>query len=827
MKRTHGPVDENTETEHGVNTETELDRNAVVDGENSSNRPESVDIWSKVSMDLLENQNLGANYEHGDVYSKDGLLGLVWYEKGDDPLKENSVVHSGGSSFSSSETSENVEHFQMGDLLNGGAFSKIMAEKNERDDASRQMARLETFKKREEPIGSVMVCEKPKEECKKKRDAKGAGWGIISQQMSKGGKRKFAVTDWSKIYESYFTMLAKDRTMNELIPKDALCKLYIDIDMKNDMDFSESGLSVEVEPMGGTSSDIDMQVIQNIDPQKIYKRRLQASKWKLKWNYFKQSVARLSKGLCGKLLFTYFNDLLLADSESKNINWVTLDASNEKKFSSHIVFNIFNNTVMFKSKSDVGAFIESFVLEELDNIEKEKTVERFYSSSHSSKKTRVGGNTTKCTLANVYEEVLKSIDFSIYVGEREFRMWESVKKDEENRPLVLCNRSVVNITTEMANLFRHRSQKIDPTVETTQYIKILEDISLDRTVLKKRRIAPVAEQRVIEKDPVGSGGSDSDSDSEDSVDFFSMTKRADSLLKSMSEITFKSSHAYFNEIPCVELYFNTLVTHLDYSKKRTIDVLSYSDLMKEKVKNISKLTKLREEIFEEWIKKNPALLSNSTKVGSRCKKKLRNIEAPEQMLDLELEHEELRDLDELSGNDLWNSIMKEIEIKAGLCFLNGKNGVKMKKIKEYIVGEENGMINQHRVSFSTNVHYCEIKNERFINGQVDNSEHHSNNIYYVVDLNNHCFWQKCHNVECKRHYAKKKIQALDQKFAGSTNCENQDQDQIQKDKRDLMKAYEHQCKGVVIQLSRSLWDIIDDFVELTETCRKIEKERNI
>lgn len=806
-------------------------------------------IWSKVLREVEKNENLGKPQHHTDVYLENTFLGLQWYKKGthsqETPSLQDTERNARGDQMVGASVigDGDSDQFNMSDLLNGGAFSQLMEELRVEAQVPTQNMSVE------EPrhTGDI-ICERPKEMCKENLEKKGDGWSIVSRQVGNGGRRMYAITELDHMYEAYVKLPERERTMNELIADDVPCKLYLDVDMKNVPGFKDGEVKVETTPVDyvdvgqteGTQWGIQGSNRQ-VDPKMTYKRRQNAAKWKLEWTYFKHAVNKLSEDLCKKLIVTYFSDLVLDHDELKPISWTILDASNEKKFSAHVIFNIFHNSVFFASKSDVGSFVERHVLEELETIEKERSLQEVYNGVHRFKRPKYEGaeattlvtmnTTTKHNPNGVYEEVLKSTDLSIYSGEREFRMWESVKKGEENRPLVLLSRHSVDISADMLRDVRSGKQRLTLQRSNQVYLKLEEDLWSTKggVILKKVRRSVVsfgtAACHVVDGDQ---SAEDPESSNEDGDAFFDMPGDANRHKRRLAEISFGPDREYFNRIPSFDVYLDTLVSHLDYSTASAYTMLKYSDVVKEKVKDLSNLTKLREEVFKEWMYKNPGLVyktsldAKSGKSGGR-RKRIKNVEAPEQMAGLELEHESLDELDELDGDVIWNAIMKEIEVKSGLCLLNGKDGLKMKKIKEYMVGgEESIELNQHRVSFSTNVHYCEIKHEMFTKGCADSSEHHSNHIYYVVDLNNRCFWQKCHNVGCKRYYARKKIRDLEEKLKRTLDYDAEKK--FKEDRQRLLTTYEHQCKGKVIPLSKSLWDIIDDFVQLTQKCKQVQLE---
>jgi hypothetical protein len=296
----------------------------------------------------------------------------------------------------------------------------------------------------------------------------GEGFRVMARQVGIRGAREYAVV-WMPDFLDRFLdrVVGTERTFNELIEEDSPCRLHLDLDV-----------SVE-------------EYVFRFDPKKDpagfrKEQALRASKWM-------SASAKVEKSLeefCARLVSLLASTFALSSCSGANcpkgdeedgrirhsskcvaeseISWQVADASDAKKFSKHVVFKIFGDEVLFRSRKDIGHFVgccvdlkrkEAALTEHLRSVSggPRKTPRMFEAppslaageeDGEEEEEEEDGEEESKKKGWNVYDSarpadqnfvrnlVLENLDMGIYKGEREFRTIESTKLGQ-NRPLVI------------------------------------------------------------------------------------------------------------------------------------------------------------------------------------------------------------------------------------------------------------------------------------------------------------------------------------------------------------------------------------------------------
>ncbi len=233
------------------------------------------------------------------------------------------------------------------------------------------------------------------------------GMSIVSCQMFKNkGFRKFGIVTWPSFYRSYVGIRSEDRNYYEIIREGAPCKLYFDIDVN---------LSISKDVKSVTEKYRDYR----IEKEKIDK----------KVELFVSYVFEVLRSLYGISIFKTTNDeeeekkkknkkqhKKMKINPSKFVRW--LDSSKGEKYSVHLIFDFNYTGTMFMDNSHVKTLV--YYIYGVCNDDDENK-ENFWVSNPKNN----GKKKFIC-------------DLDVYTKDREFRLYGSTKKGNENRFLIPC-----------------------------------------------------------------------------------------------------------------------------------------------------------------------------------------------------------------------------------------------------------------------------------------------------------------------------------------------------------------------------------------------------
>jgi hypothetical protein len=329
---------------------------------------------------------------------------------------------------------------------------------------------------------------------KENRDDFAPGCKVICRQIASSGAREYAIVWWPDFLPRMMkNCTGAERTFNELVEENEPCKLYLDLDIEL------ASLPPELLPMVGGGIDEGTLIRENVERKQKILWAWTDARTKLKASldeFCARVISELCKvfGLqaCGRRScyversgsYEHSRDCI----EKSEIRWLVLDSSNMEKFSKHIVFTLFENECLFENKAQVGYFIAHCAkvwraeiesndqplkipklangdgvssIEEgeikndennkLSNAKESKTKENSLPINNKTKWNiywrygpRTSSSLSSSTELDARLVLLDWLDFSVYQGEKEFRMVES-NKFGENRPMLVEWRNSVKL----------------------------------------------------------------------------------------------------------------------------------------------------------------------------------------------------------------------------------------------------------------------------------------------------------------------------------------------------------------------------------------------
>jgi len=416
-------------------------------------------LFTPVDPDKYECVQATTNL-HSQLYKCDAALGIRWYGISDQGVVQDSelvtIVVPTAASVNNPPIPAVSRFVQLSDMFDTDAVDNPAATMSQTATATSDNLTIR-----------VSLKKQVKSHCK----LLGPQYRVISRQVSKKGAREYGIC-WMPLFFWKYTQTISGnlRTFNEIVSKTEPCRLYLDLDLAI---------------VGKTDKLKDLDV--------AGQRKL-SSKWIQAMMRVKVRLRKFCQFICYKLK-QYYGLMTCTESQCRRdntmgstlthtagclrtcrIQWTVLDASNEHKVSKHVIFTIHNDSVLFTNKGHVGHFIKYAIAQWLSTIQSAKQVALnvanllSITSKHLkcdstingakvdtalSKGNVVGSEPQPITqqtkdwplydLSNLDYKwsdneidtlIANSVDLGIYVGEREFRMYESTKYDEA-RPLIL------------------------------------------------------------------------------------------------------------------------------------------------------------------------------------------------------------------------------------------------------------------------------------------------------------------------------------------------------------------------------------------------------
>jgi hypothetical protein len=287
----------------------------------------------------------------------------------------------------------------------------------------------------------------------------GPGYRIMCRQCgdaARGAYREYAVV-WMPDFQKRLFSLSRgsERTFNELVENDTACRLHLDLDI--DMSFPIEATEVlrfslwrsVMLKIKTSLHELCMRIV--LELARFY----ELSPASLEEVVYVDVLSKMNSITPDTNVSELLGDQVVLNNllgKRTTISWHVLDASTHKKISKHVIFTICADKYLFKNKRHVGYFVQRVAeswQEEISNdlgtslSKKSKTEAQPPSTSPSEARGEQMKNdknwvitTSALQKREVDAQCLSHIDYNVYVGEREFRMYESTKCGEQ-RPLIL------------------------------------------------------------------------------------------------------------------------------------------------------------------------------------------------------------------------------------------------------------------------------------------------------------------------------------------------------------------------------------------------------
>lgn len=472
---------------------------------------------------------------------------------------------------------------------------------------------------------------------KQLRNEIGSGTRIVCKEINENKKRTYAVAWMPHFLEhSMFNATERTRTFNELVDSESMCRLHLDFDMR--LDYRKENSTITT-----TTKTASESAVEKLNAWLKFKTTMDAA--------VERFVQNLIVGMHEKFG-------ILNKSKTTKVSWLTLDSSDPKKFSQHVVVSLNEDGFLFKNRRSVGNYVsetvenEAFKIREsdpsknfinarrnmtsdpfLDFINEEKRKEReaddgedensntdVVDKANKDKKDRLvlkkrsdinNDSTWNYAVAlsrdRTYGLVLKSVDSGIYRGEKEFRMLGSTKYGQ-NRPFHLQKRTSCNLVynvesgkCDLVDVLATKHLFYNRSLVTSNELPRIER-HVKGIKYEKRNSSRGKEQDQQELEEVVDFGEDEDEEIKEENKTSPI--KTDTAAKG-EEIGFLDFRQVFYESLIVPFFHKSL-----YKRLESITSLEYVDRNEESMLKANNLLELRKSIIAKMLGAEKSIAEN-------------------------------------------------------------------------------------------------------------------------------------------------------------------------------------------------------------------------